>query len=57
MPRGAILIEPIDKLSHAQRAWSWRTSQYEKQNTWRNNIPTAAQPGRTSRPFILPSLG
>jgi hypothetical protein len=57
MPRGAIFIEMLAELSRTQLARSSCTSQGEKQNARRNNIPTAAQPGRTLRPFILPRVG
>jgi hypothetical protein len=53
--RGAIFIEAIAELSDAQCAQCWRTSRSERQDSCRNNIPTAAQPGRTLRPLILPS--
>jgi hypothetical protein len=35
----------------------WFTSRRDDENACENNAPTVPQPGRTSRPFILPSDG
>jgi hypothetical protein len=52
-----IFVEEIAELPRVRAAQLWFTSRRDDENACENNAPTVPQPGRTSRPFILPSDG
>ena len=57
MSREVIFVEGIAELPRVRAAQLWFTSRRDNENACENNALTVPQPGRTSRPFILPCVG